>query len=72
MALFEDGDVKSAIEIFRRAIEIDPSDKEMYFGLGGALKEDGDVDGAIENYRKVIELDPRFYEAYSNLSCLSL
>ena len=71
MALSEDGDLENAIKLFRRGIEIDPSDKEMYFGLGGALKEDGDVDGAIENYRRVIELDPLFYEAYSILSCLS-
>ena len=63
MALSEDGDVKSAIEIFRRAIEIDPSDKEMYFGLGGALEQDGDADAAIENYRKAININPEYEDA---------
>ena len=63
--------MENAIKLFRRGIEIDPSDKEMYFGLGGALEKDGDADAAIENYRRAIELDPLFYEAYSSLSCLS-
>ena len=58
MALSKTDNVKSAIEIFRRAIEFDPSDKELYFGLGGVLEKNEDFDCAIENYRRAIELDP--------------
>ena len=67
MALSKSCGLKNAIKLFRRAIEIDPRDKEMYFGLGGALEEDGDADGAIENYRRAIEIDPRYAQAHQNL-----
>ena len=65
--MLDNGDFQDAIEILRRATEIDPEGKDAYFSLGIALQKIGEVNAAIENYRKAIELDPQYAQAYYNL-----
>lgn len=61
------GDLSSAIEYFKKAIEIDPKDATSYNGLGSAYKEQGELTKAIVQFEKTIELNPQNLAAYNNL-----
>jgi len=57
---------KEAIELCRRAIELDPKNAAPYDLWGIALAEyEHDFDGAITMFRKAIEIDPKLAVAYS-------
>ena len=52
-----------AEQMYRKAIELDPSDAEAHLRRG-------DCDGAEKMYRKTIELDPSHAKAHGNLGTL--
>ena len=47
-----------AIEQFRKALEIDPTDAVTHYQLGDALAGRGRVDEAIAHFRKALKLTP--------------
>ncbi len=51
------GDLKSAIEYYRRAVELEPFSPMPYYILGLALERQGDMDEAIHYYQRAMELD---------------
>lgn len=66
-ALAAGGDVSSAIECYRKAIELDPAEHEAHYQLGLALQSQGSVDDAIGCFHKVLYLDPQLAVAHAAL-----
>lgn len=59
------GDIRAAIEIFRRVVAISPEYTLGHYGLGKALLyTDGGVEDAVEHLRKAVILDRRFAKGY--------
>ena len=70
--LFREGNAHSAIEHFRRAVSLAPSEYLPHYDLADALEESFDVDKAIGEYQATIQLKPDFYQAYNNLARIYL
>jgi tetratricopeptide (TPR) repeat protein len=51
----EDGDVDRALDLYRRAREVEPTDPVVAFNLAWAHKEKGDLDAAARNLGIVLE-----------------
>ena len=69
-ALFIQGlneeDIDKKIELYTKAIELNPNYKMAYYNRGLAYRKKGDNDQAISNYNKAIELDNKYAKAYNN------
>ena len=55
-----------AIEVYSRAIELNPNHAASYSNRGAAYWGKDELDLAIADYNKAIELDPELAQAYSN------
>lgn len=65
------GDFVAAIELYRRAIDLNPHYSYAYNNLGNLLSEDSaKYNEAEADYRKAIELNPTYADAYNNLGFL--
>ncbi len=62
------GDLKEAIDLFTRSLEICPS-AEAYTFRGWAYSFSGKLDQAIEECRKAIATDPTFGNPYNDIGC---
>jgi len=62
------GNTNSAIEAYRKAIESMPSQIELHYNLGNALRTAGRMDEAISAYRNTLQLDAAFMPAILNLA----
>jgi Flp pilus assembly protein TadD len=60
------GEHDKAIEVYTKAIELDPNDAEAYNNRGLEYHNKGQYDSAIGDYTKAIELDPNYFYAYNN------
>ncbi|HZB43893.1 MAG TPA: tetratricopeptide repeat protein, partial [Pyrinomonadaceae bacterium] len=60
-------DLPAAVELYRKAIEIDPNYAIAHNNLGNALNELKRHEEAEAAYRRAIELDPNYAIAYYNL-----
>ena len=67
IAYYNQGNYIKAIELWEKAIELDPDLAMAYNNLGVAYKNQGNLTKAIESYEKAIELDPDLAMAYVNL-----
>jgi tetratricopeptide (TPR) repeat protein len=64
-ALLDAKRFEEAVEIFERAIDLDPHCGEAFAGLGHALREDVErLDAAIAAYSQAIEYDPGWSDIY--------
>ena len=61
-----EGNYKSAIKSFDKAIEINPDYSDLYFHRGTAFFMQFKFDEAIEDYNKALDLEPLYKEALSN------
>jgi len=61
-------DYEKAIELFKKAIEINPNDYKAYVRFGVTLRFNKNIEEAIKLYKKAIEINPDFSLAYNNLS----
>lgn len=59
-----------AIELDRKAIQIDSKSYAAWSNLGIALSDEGRFDEAIEAYHKSIQIKPDFYQALNNLGLI--
>lgn len=66
--LFARGEVDSAVERYREALEVDPTLAIAWNGLSMALAKRGDLDAAIEAAEKLVELEPDEPLSHTNLS----
>lgn len=73
LAKFKLKDFDSAVEYFKKAIEINPAHENAKAAITNVAKNTfndgnnayrrGDLESALENYRKVLGIDPEFYQA---------
>jgi tetratricopeptide (TPR) repeat protein len=52
------GDLAGAVELYRRAREVDPGNARIPLNLGIALNEAGNAGAAVEAYRAALAMDP--------------
>jgi tetratricopeptide (TPR) repeat protein len=69
-ALDEEGDLDSAVAMYRAALAAGGPTAEICFQLAEVLYRRGETLGAIERYYMAVELDENFVEARANLGCL--
>jgi tetratricopeptide (TPR) repeat protein len=69
-ALFDKGDVDSAIKHYREALQINPANPKAYINLGEAFETRKDTKTAIGYYLKGLELDPNNADAHTALGTL--
>lgn len=63
---FEGGYYKGAVEDYSMALEIDPSDAEIWLGRGLARERLKDFEGAFSDYTKAIDIREDFFKAWIN------
>ncbi|OGI06417.1 MAG: hypothetical protein A3I68_01455 [Candidatus Melainabacteria bacterium RIFCSPLOWO2_02_FULL_35_15] len=67
---YEQGDLKSAISFFKRAIDLDPEFVDAYYNLGAIFKKQKDFSLAINALQKAYNINPKDYEvAFELASC---
>ncbi|HKI49014.1 MAG TPA: tetratricopeptide repeat protein, partial [Desulfobacteria bacterium] len=66
-ALYALGESNQAIDLYQRALKIDPDFVLARYDLAVTYRGLGEVDKAIAEYEKVLKINPRFPEALSNL-----
>ena len=65
--LYENGDLQGAIDEFKRALELDPSNVNVHNSLGVCYGLQSEYESAIEEFKKVASIDPGEYMAMFNL-----
>lgn len=68
LKLQELGDLEGAMNLYQKAIVLDPAYAAVYNDLGIVYEAYGFIDRAKESYLKCIKIDPRYLGAYSNLA----
>ena len=66
-ALYALGESDKAIDLYQRALKIDPDFVLARYDLAVTYRGLGEVEKAIAEYEKVLKINPRFPEALSNL-----
>ena len=61
------GNLKSAIDNYRKAIKIKPDHVDAHINLGVALRNTGDLVAAIDSYKLALKLKPDHAEARNNM-----
>jgi tetratricopeptide (TPR) repeat protein len=65
--LYENGDLQGAIDEFKRALEMDPSNVNVHNSLGVCYGLQSEYESALEEFKKVASIDPGEYMAMFNL-----
>jgi tetratricopeptide (TPR) repeat protein len=66
--LFAEDRFDEAIELYKKALEIDPRYGDALHGLALCYQAKGDLDSAIEVTKRYIEQEPEDILAFTNLS----
>ena len=66
----EDGDYQTAIDFFRRGIDLEPNNSSVRQRLAAALVMTGDRQGAVEQLEEALRHAPDFAEAHVGLAAL--
>ncbi|HXV75154.1 MAG TPA: FG-GAP-like repeat-containing protein [Candidatus Polarisedimenticolaceae bacterium] len=69
-AMKVDGEPRRSIELFRRALELNPDHADSLYYLANCLAETGDVDGALEQLDRLIRADPQSHRAHKRWGTL--
>jgi len=64
---FHNGQYEKALDLFKKALDLDPSMTEAYNNLGLTYTEMNEEEKATEAFRKAIALSPELAAAYNNL-----
>jgi tetratricopeptide (TPR) repeat protein len=72
MAYADKGAHEQAEKLYKRAINLDPTNPVAYHNLGNTYKETNKKDLAIENFQTAIKLDPKFIFSYNALLSIYL
>jgi tetratricopeptide (TPR) repeat protein len=63
----ENGQLKEAIDLFRKGLELAPDDPKLLHRLGTALFIEGDAEGAVQELQHALRLAPDFPRAHFGL-----
>ncbi|HEX4208794.1 MAG TPA: tetratricopeptide repeat protein [Candidatus Binataceae bacterium] len=66
--VYADGDYAEAIELYNKAVALDPKSTDAMTGLAMCYQATGDLDAAIEVTRRYTEVAPDDILAFTNLS----
>jgi tetratricopeptide (TPR) repeat protein len=66
--LYADDKYDEAIEVYRKALEIDPKYTDAMHGIVMCFQAKGDLDGAIALTKEYLEHEPEEILAWTNLS----
>ncbi len=66
--LFDEGKNEEAIELYKKALEEDSNDGEIYLAISIAYQQMEDFDNALEAAKKAAEFDSHEPLVYTNLS----
>jgi len=66
-ALYGNGDPEKAIELFNKALKLDPDFVLAHYDIAVAYRKQGELDLCILEYEKVLKIHPNFPSALSNL-----
>ena len=66
--LFADDKFDAAIELYKKALELDPKYGDAAHGLALCFKAKGDLDSAIEVTNRYVKQEPEDILAFTNLS----
>ena len=64
------GNLDTAIELFRQAIKLDPGYAESYNNLGFAYYRKGNISLALDYFKEATEVDPDYAQARNNYKFL--
>jgi tetratricopeptide (TPR) repeat protein len=64
----EPGSLGKAIELFKKAVELEPKNAQAYAGLGTAHLISRDLGAAMNDWKKVLEILPSHADSAYNLS----
>ncbi|MBN2070413.1 MAG: tetratricopeptide repeat protein [Candidatus Krumholzibacteriota bacterium] len=64
---YHNGQYEQALDLFKKAVEIDDSFTEAYNNLGLTYTETSQEEKATESFKKAIELNPELSATYNNL-----
>ena len=67
VALTESGRTDEAVDLFRRALELDSESSRVHYNLGLTLKSIGRIQEAIGEFQQVNALEPDFVDAFGTL-----
>lgn len=62
---------KKAIQVYRRAVELNPAFAEAQNNLANVLWRDSRDATAVDHYSRAIEIDPKLVDAYKNLALVT-
>jgi tetratricopeptide (TPR) repeat protein len=65
---FGEDKLDEAIEMYKKALDIDPQYQDALHGLGMALNNRGRIDEAIAVAKRLVEIDPDDILAHTSLS----
>jgi tetratricopeptide (TPR) repeat protein len=65
---FGDDKLDDAIEMYKRALELDPNYQDALHGLGMAFHNRGRIEEAIVTAKRLVEIDPDDILAHTSLS----
>jgi Flp pilus assembly protein TadD len=68
ISLLRDGLVKESFAHLRRALEIAPSNLDLWINLGAFYANQGDYEGAMAAYQVALQLNPNSRPAFSGLA----
>ncbi len=66
-ALTSTGNLSQAITAYRKAVQVDPYNKNAHLNLGGYLAQTGKLKEAMEEYVKAMQIDPMSAPAHYGL-----
>lgn len=70
--LISNGEVAEAIAIFKKVVDINPRNPEVWVNLGSAYFNSKQFDMALENYQEALKIDKNFALAKSNIGLVYL
>lgn len=70
--MYETGNIKGAIQEFKRALQLEPANVNVHNSLGVCFGVQGDYNTAINEFQSAVELEPESYMALYNLGLVSM
>lgn len=70
LRLHQGGDVTGAIEMYKKALAIDPKNKWAHYYLANAYAQTGNLNGALMSFRTCLNNDYNFVEARNDMAAV--